>query len=149
MVTLACYFAKLRFHELWLYHARSGVTIPPPFSLSSVHPRTMCFNPSNSVPPTFSHPRPFVNRYKPSDTIIVKKIPRNLNTITKISSHFEKFGTIVNIKVCMRVGLLYFSNWQCVVGGFDVNSCLLCSSGSSWGRPRSFTCAVFLTQWSN
>ncbi|XP_064405280.1 RNA-binding protein 26-like [Halichondria panicea] len=75
-----------------------GVTIPP-LSLSSVHPRVMRFDHSNSAPPTFTHPRPFMGRHKPSDTLIVKKVPRDLNTITKISGHFEKFGSIVNIKV--------------------------------------------------
>lgn len=35
-----------------------------------------------------------------SDTLILKKIPRELNTITKLSAHFEKFGTIINLQVC-------------------------------------------------
>ena len=29
----------------------------------------------------------------------IKKIPRDLNTITKLNEHFSKFGTIVNLQV--------------------------------------------------
>ena len=43
-------------------------------------------------------PRPHL---KPSDTLIVRKIPKELNTITKLSGHFEKFGTIVNLTVSL------------------------------------------------
>ena len=83
----------------------TGVAIPPPLSLSSIPPRPVNFNPSKSGLSTFPHPRPFMGgKHKPSDTLIVKKIPRDMNTITKISSHFEKFGTIVNIKVSGVVG---------------------------------------------
>ena len=39
------------------------------------------------------------NPYRPSDTVLLRKIPRDLNSITKLSSHFEKFGTIVNLQV--------------------------------------------------
>ncbi len=65
-----------------------------------MRPQGMRFDSLNSAPPTSSYSRPFISRHKPSDTIIVKKIPRDINSITKLSSHFEKFGTIVNIKVC-------------------------------------------------
>ena len=36
---------------------------------------------------------------RPSDTIVLRKIPRDMNTITKLSGYFEKFGTIVNLQV--------------------------------------------------
>ncbi|XP_071951192.1 RNA-binding protein 26-like [Antedon mediterranea] len=31
--------------------------------------------------------------------LVVRKVPRNLNTISKLSQHFERFGTIVNLQV--------------------------------------------------
>ncbi|XP_019862843.1 PREDICTED: RNA-binding protein 27-like [Amphimedon queenslandica] len=34
-----------------------------------------------------------------SDTIVLRKIPKDLNTITKLSGYFEKFGNIVNLQV--------------------------------------------------
>ena len=36
---------------------------------------------------------------RPSDTIVLRKVPRDLNTITKLSGYFERFGTIVNLQV--------------------------------------------------
>lgn len=35
-----------------------------------------------------------------SDTLELKKIPRDLNNIAKLNEHFQRFGTITNIKVC-------------------------------------------------
>jgi len=72
----------------------AGVPLGPPLRLPPSIPPRVGFPPK--LPP---FPRPFHGRTKPSDTVIVRKIPRDMNTITKISSHFEKFGTIVNIKV--------------------------------------------------
>ena len=53
--------------------------------------------------------RPSVNNFggmggvkhpsRPSDTIVLRKVPRDLNTITKLSGYFERFGTIVNLQV--------------------------------------------------
>lgn len=38
---------------------------------------------------------------KYNDTLELKKIPRDLNTITKLNDYFQKFGSIVNIQVYM------------------------------------------------
>lgn len=35
-----------------------------------------------------------------TDTLELKKIPRELNNIAKLNEHFQKFGTIKNIQVC-------------------------------------------------
>jgi hypothetical protein len=42
---------------------------------------------------------------KPSDSLILRKIPRESNTITKLSGHFERFGTIVNLTVSVGRGV--------------------------------------------
>ena len=34
-----------------------------------------------------------------TDTLELKKIPRELNNIAKLNEHFQKFGTIKNIQV--------------------------------------------------
>ncbi|XP_033115635.1 RNA-binding protein 26-like [Anneissia japonica] len=39
----------------------------------------------------------FTNR--DNSCLVIRKVPRNLNTISKLSQHFEKFGTIVNLQV--------------------------------------------------
>ena len=40
--------------------------------------------------------RPFMNQ-----TILeIRKIPRDSNTVVKLSEYFQKFGSIVNIQVC-------------------------------------------------
>lgn len=84
-----------------------GVAIPPPPSLAL----PPLFNTSTTVTPSFPfrHPRPRPPPptghvpMRPSDTLIIRKVPRELNTITKLSSHFEKFGTIVNLTVSASV----------------------------------------------
>ena len=68
--------------------------LPPPITSSTAHR----FTPPSHWPRPHQHPFPHVPR-QPSDTLIVRKIPRESNTITKLSSHFEKFGTIVNLTV--------------------------------------------------
>lgn len=56
----------------------------------------------------FSLRQNFNNQHKPSFTkknhyvntkLEVRRIPRELNNITKLNEHFSKFGTIVNIQV--------------------------------------------------
>lgn len=37
---------------------------------------------------------------KLSDTLELKKIPRDMNNIAKLNEHFQRFGTITNIQVC-------------------------------------------------
>lgn len=37
---------------------------------------------------------------KLSDTLELKRIPRDLNNISKLNEHFQRFGTITNIQVC-------------------------------------------------
>ena len=88
-----------------------GIGIPPPLSLAT--PITS----QASAPSVMFRPRmPFPSyggpRYPGSltDTVIIRKIPRALNTVTKLSSHFEKFGTIVNL----TVSVIYVS---CQSGG--------------------------------
>ncbi|XP_034405310.1 RNA-binding protein 27 isoform X2 [Cyclopterus lumpus] len=52
--------------------------------------------------PTFNnqHKNTFPKRYHYVNTKLeVRKIPRDLNNITKLNEHFSKFGTIVNIQV--------------------------------------------------
>ena len=34
-----------------------------------------------------------------SDTLELKKIPRDMNNIAKLNEHFQRFGTITNIQV--------------------------------------------------
>ena len=86
----------------------AGVAIPPPPSLPLPH----LFNTSSTtITPSLSypHPRPrppFSSGHvpsRPSDTLIIRKVPRDLNIITKLSSHFEKFGTIVNLTVSVFI----------------------------------------------
>ena len=36
---------------------------------------------------------------KLSDTLELKKIPRDMNNIAKLNEHFQRFGTITNIQV--------------------------------------------------
>ena len=46
----------------------------------------------------------------------VRKIPRDLNNITKLNEHFSKFGTIVNIQVCFgyfQLRLIIYFNVFC------------------------------------
>ena len=34
-----------------------------------------------------------------SDTLLLRRVPRHLNNISKINAHFQRFGSIVNIQV--------------------------------------------------
>ena len=84
----------------------AGISIPPPPSLMSFPPpRHLIAATTLTASTNFHHqgrPRPpFSGRGqgRPSDTLIIRKIPRELNTITKLSGHFEKFGTVVNLTV--------------------------------------------------
>ena len=46
-----------------------------------------------------------------SDTLELKKIPRELNNIAKLNEHFQRFGTIRNIQVNLNtLTLLYFTS---------------------------------------
>lgn len=85
-----------------------GISVPPPPSLMSFPPpRYLTASTTLTASTNFHHqgrPRPpFGGRGpgRPSDTLIIRKIPRELNTITKLSSHFEKFGTVVNLTVSL------------------------------------------------
>lgn len=81
----------------------------PPLAMPLSHSMTRPGNFNtvvSAVPPTTTpFVRPHVNMsgvknpYRPSNTVLLRKIPRDLNSITKLSSHFEKFGTIVNLQV--------------------------------------------------
>ena len=87
----------------------AGISIPPPPSMMSFPPPPRLTASTTLTASGFCHQvRPRAPIYssgrvpgKPSDTLIIRKIPRELNTITKLSSHFEKFGTIVNLNVSM------------------------------------------------
>jgi len=48
-------------------------------------------------PTTNNTQRPAWKKY--NDTLEIKKIPRELNNITKLNEHFQKFGNIINIQV--------------------------------------------------
>ena len=76
--------------------------LPPPITSASHHqflPPPRHLYPHRPRQPHMFAPSP----WKPSDTLIVRKIPRELNTVTKLSSHFEKFGTVVNLTVSVHV----------------------------------------------
>jgi len=50
-------------------------------------------------------PRP---KHDPSNTtLMITSIPKELNSISQLNSHFSQFGTIVNIQVCARVCAIY------------------------------------------
>ncbi len=84
-----------------------GIGIPPPLSLSTVPPPPFFTSRHGGIPssmPGYHRPRPFTAMApRPpswlSDTLILRKVPRELNTVTKLSAHFEKFGSIVNLTV--------------------------------------------------
>ena len=40
-------------------------------------------------------------RFQRTETLELKKIPRELNTISKLNEYFQRFGNIVNIQVKM------------------------------------------------
>lgn len=73
---------------------------PPPPPLPSALPQqgvtTQAPGSTNQTAPVKSRlgfPR------KLSDTLELKKIPRDLNSIAKLNEHFQRFGTITNIQV--------------------------------------------------
>lgn len=74
---------------------------PINFSLKQI--LQMSTTPSSSrFRPSFNnqHKNTFPKRYHYVNTKLeVRKIPRELNNITKLNEHFSKFGTIVNIQV--------------------------------------------------
>lgn len=55
------------------------------------------------APGSVNHTVPVKSRVgfpkKFSDTLELKKIPRDLNNIAKLNEHFQRFGTITNIQV--------------------------------------------------
>lgn len=59
---------------------------------------------NNQHKPTFPKKNHYVNT-----KLEVRKIPRELNNITKLNEHFSKFGTIVNIQVCILYRLAWIS----------------------------------------
>ncbi|CAH3022608.1 unnamed protein product [Porites evermanni] len=56
------------------------------------------------APSSVNHTAPVKNRLgfprKFSDTLELKRIPRDLNNIAKLNEHFQRFGSITNIQVC-------------------------------------------------
>lgn len=67
---------------------------------------SLCFwfsrpNFNNQHKPTFPKKNHYVNT-----KLEVRRIPRELNNITKLNEHFSKFGTIVNIQVMIVFKLL-------------------------------------------
>lgn len=73
---------------------------PPPPPLPSALPQqgvtTQAPGSTNQTAPVKSRlgfPR------KLSDTLELKKIPHDLNSIAKLNEHFQRFGTITNIQV--------------------------------------------------
>ena len=82
----------------------SGIGMPPPLGLPPPPPLPRPPLSSVTCLSTHSHPhpRPFPSIRLPqraSEALILRKVPRELNSITKLSAHFEKFGTIVNLTV--------------------------------------------------
>ena len=55
------------------------------------------------APSSVNHTAPVKNRLgfprKFSDTLELKRIPRDLNNIAKLNEHFQRFGSITNIQV--------------------------------------------------
>ena len=47
---------------------------------------------------------------KLSDTLELKRIPRDLNNISKLNEHFQRFGTITNIQV--QCHLRHYTNYR-------------------------------------
>lgn len=65
-------------------------------NLRCQHQSSSCFRPNFNN----QHKSSFPKRYHYVNTKLeVRKIPRELNNITKLNEHFSKFGTIVNIQV--------------------------------------------------
>ena len=69
---------------------------PPPPSALPQQGITQAPGPADQTAPVKSRlgfPR------KLSDTLELKKIPRDMNNIAKLNEHFQRFGTITNIQV--------------------------------------------------
>ena len=96
------YIGSSNSYMLQSLYAFPGIGVPPP-PLPPFPPRPPF---SHTLTSTYSSyprlfppgPRPPM-RVPPSDTLIIRKIPRDLNSVTKLSGHFEKFGPIVNLTV--------------------------------------------------
>ena len=62
------------------------------------------------APSSVNHTAPVKNRLgfprKFSDTLELKRIPRDLNNISKLNEHFQRFGSITNIQVEELCGIL-------------------------------------------
>ena len=62
------------------------------------------------APSSVNHTAPVKNRLgfprKFSDTLELKRIPRDLNNIAKLNEHFQRFGAITNIQVEELCGIL-------------------------------------------
>ena len=62
------------------------------------------------APSTINHTAPVKNRLgfprKFSDTLELKRIPRDLNNIAKLNEHFQRFGSITNIQVEELCGIV-------------------------------------------
>ena len=62
------------------------------------------------APSSVNHPAPVKNRLgfprKFSDTLELKRIPRDLNNIAKLNEHFQRFGSITNIQVEELCGIV-------------------------------------------
>ena len=62
------------------------------------------------APGSVNHTAPVKNRLgfprKFSDTLELKRIPRDLNNIAKLNEHFQRFGAITNIQVEGLCGIL-------------------------------------------
>ena len=62
------------------------------------------------APSAVNHTTPVKNRLgfprKFSDTLELKRIPRDLNNIAKLNEHFQRFGSITNIQVEELCGIL-------------------------------------------
>ncbi|KAL9973174.1 hypothetical protein ACROYT_G019591 [Oculina patagonica] len=67
---------------------------PPAMPQQGVTQTPVSTNPTAPVKSRLSFPR------KLSDTLELKKIPRDMNSIAKLNEHFQRFGTITNIQVC-------------------------------------------------
>jgi len=39
-------------------------------------------------------------KYASNTTLELRRIPHDMNNITKINEHFARFGTLVNLQVC-------------------------------------------------
>ena len=62
------------------------------------------------TPSSVNHTAPVKNRLgfprKFSDTLELKRIPRDLNNIAKLNEHFQRFGSITNIQVEELCGIV-------------------------------------------